>query len=113
MNLYRKQLLEDDTMFAFQMQRLPFLSGREILIFQKCKTVKELTKMLIVENDCISLSFFGTHKVCDALNVFLDVNYHYRNFGIGSQIEYEKGLIADIKTKPKLLHSYIRHKHVQ
>ena len=44
------------------------------------------------------------------LQSFLDINFEYRNFSTASQSEYEKFLVDSIKAKPKLFHSYIKHK---
>lgn len=47
-----------------------------------------------------------------ALATFFSVNKELRNFAVSSQAAYEKQLAVDMKTSPKLLHSYIRRKKV-
>ena len=48
----------------------------------------------------------------DAWLNFCQVNSAIKNFAIDSQKRYERGLIEQIKTHPKLFHGYINHKKV-
>ena len=43
---------------------------------------------------------------------FMSANILVKNFAIQSQSEYEKSICRQMKTNPKLFHSYIRHKRV-
>ena len=67
---------------------------------------------------------WGTYKDCrrqlgrrhpDTLTAwrnFTDANSRIKQFTANSQAQYEKTIAEQIKTNPKLFHSYLRHKRV-
>ena len=48
----------------------------------------------------------------DALHVFQNVNFEFRNFLVRAQIDYERDLVERLSEAPKLFHRYIRSKKV-
>ena len=51
-------------------------------------------------------------EALQALQLFLEVNFEYRNFAVSSQIGYERSLADQLTHSPRLFHSYIRRKKV-
>ena len=48
----------------------------------------------------------------EAWRSFTEANDRMKNFAVNSQKEYEKNIAQQIKTSPKLFHSYMRHRRV-
>ena len=51
-------------------------------------------------------------EALQALQLFLEANYEYRNFAVSSQIRYERSLADQLTHASRLFHSYIRRKKV-
>ena len=59
-------------------------------------------------------SFYGRHseESSQALSYYNTINQRFKNYFITSQVNYERNLVANLKTNPKSFHRYIRNKKV-
>ena len=46
----------------------------------------------------------------EALDIYKEINYRYRNFAFHKQCDYEERLVSQLSSAPKLFHGYIRSK---
>ena len=114
-----------DEMYQYFLQTFKFLEERYVPLYKPRNKLQVpwslnpprdlIRSRKLAWSDYISAkSTHGRHHALtnEAWNVFCSRNRCYKSFAVNSQITYEKSIASQLGTKPKLFHSYIRHRKV-
>ena len=114
-----------DEKYQSFLQTFKFLENRYVPLFKSKNKLqvpwslnppRELirNRKLAWSNYMSAKATYGRHHTLtsEAWSEFCTCNRRYKSYAVDSQISYEKSVASQLGSKPKLFHSYIRHRKV-